>query len=83
MLVPFRDGRIVGAELRAQAGERGCVVERVDVGDDLVFQVANVSAEDGVAREQRRLGAGFVEILHHRHGLANALAVDFKDGHAA
>ncbi len=36
----------------AQAGDRGCVVERVDVGDDLVLEVADARAEAGVARQQ-------------------------------
>ena len=83
VFIPACDGRIVSAELRAQAGENRRVVEGVDVGDDLVLQVAHVGAEVGVAREQRRLGARFVEIVDHRHRLTDAMAVDLEDGHAA
>ena len=65
--IPDSDRAIIGAELRTQTRERRCVVQRMNIRNNLVLQITNVSAEKGITRQQRRLWSRLVEIFNHGH----------------
>ena len=52
--VPGGDRLIVGAELGAETIEDGEIVEGMNVGDDLIGQIAHIRPIGGMLRQKRR-----------------------------